>query len=347
MKRTLIVAAVSVLFGGSASAQSSVTVYGLIDMSVNHVRAASTASRPSQSLSTVSNDASRLGFRGSEDLGGGLRAYFKLETGVSLDTGNSTSATQFWNRESYVGLSSNQLGSIQLGSQYAPMVWTSGKVDPFGRFGLGSITGLLQGSPRGWAVTYNNAVQYTSPNLDGFLGRLMVSPGEGAATGRSFTASGEYAKGPVYATINYDRVGASAASVGLSGATVYTHTVSVGGTYNFGSVKLAGWYQTNRAEKLANVDGYLLGATVPVAQGEIRVSYLHRSQTNADATQMALGYYHFLSKRTWLFSQVGRMRNSGTAAFGLGPARTEEAAAGLLAGGRTLNGIQLGVRHFF
>lgn len=347
MKKILIAAAVSALFGGSAWAQSSVNVYGLIDMSVNYVRAGSTASRPSQSLATLSNDASRIGFRGNEDLGGGLRAYFKLETGVSLDSGNATSATQFWNRESYVGLSEKQFGSVQLGSQYAPMVWTSGKVDPFGRFGLGSITGLLQGSPRGWAVTYNNAVQYTTPDLDGFLGRLMVSPGEGAATGRSYTVSGEYAKGPVYATLNYDRVGTSATSVGLSGATVYTSTMSIGGTYNFGPVKLAGWYQSNRADKLANVNGYLLGATVPLAQGEIRMSYLHRSQTNADATQTALGYYHFLSKRTWLFSQVGRMRNTGTAAFGLGPARTEEAAAGLLTGGRTLNGIQLGIRHFF
>jgi predicted porin len=347
MKPVPFVAAATALLSAAVQAQSSVTLYGLIDMSVNYARFASTATRPSQHLYALSSDASRLGFRGVEDLGGGQSAYFKLETGVSLDTGTQTSATQYWNRETYVGLSDRGWGSLQLGSQFAPMVWNSGKVDPFGRFGLGSITGLLQGSPRGWAVTFNNAVQYISPNLGGFVGRLMVAPGEGAATGRSLTASAEYSRGPAYVTVNYDRTGANAAAVGLTGGTVYVRTVSVGGTYNLGPVKLAGWFQSNRAARLANVDGYLVGATVPVKSGELRASYSSRDQVNADASLSALGYYHFLSKRTWLFGQVGRIDNTGTAAFGLGPARAEEAAAGLLAGGRSVDGVQLGIRHFF
>lgn len=175
----------------------------------------------------------------------------------------------------------------------------------------------------------------------------MISPSEGAATGRSYTASAEYAKGPFYGTVNYDQIGTTAASVGLTGGTVTARTFSAGGTYNFGVVKLAGWYQTNRVANLPNVNGYMAGATVPVGTSEIRGSYSHRSQTGADASQTALGYYYFLSKRTWLFSQVGRTKNSGTAAFGLGPARVEEAASGLLTGGRTVTGIQLGIRHFF
>lgn len=347
MKNTCIAAIGALAVNGIACAQSSVTAYGLIDLSVNHVRFSRTPAQPSAGITTLTSDASRLGFRGIEDLGQGRRAYFKLETGFNADTGAQTNPNQFWNRESYVGLGDNRLGSIQLGSQYTPFVWNSGKVDPFGRFGIGSITNLLQGSPRGWAVTYNNAIQYVSPQVGGFVGRLMVALGEGAATGSSYAASVEYAKGPVYATLNYDRIGTTAASVGLAGATVHTHTVAAGGTYDFGAFKLAAWLQTNRGDRLASVNGYMVGATVPIGAGEIRASYAHRQQTNADAKLAALGYYHFLSKRTALYGQVGRLKNSGTAAFGLGPARTEHAATGLLAAGRDATGIQLGMRHTF
>jgi predicted porin len=346
VKAILFVAAATT-FSVGATAQSNVTMYGLIDMSVNYAHFNANGTKPSQHLTTVSNDASRLGFRGSEDLGGGMQAYFKLESGVSLDTGSSTSATQFFNRESYVGLGDKSRGWVQLGSQFTPTIWTSGKVDPFARFGLGAILGILQGPPRGWAVTFNNAVQYLTPDFYGLSGKLMVAAGEGAVTGRSYAASAEYTRGPLYLAINYDAPKTSAASVGLTGDAVQSKTFSAGATYDFGVVKLAGWYQTNRIENLPNVNGYMAGITVPAGTGEIRASYTHRSQLNADASQSALGYYYFMSKRTWLFGQIGRLNNSGTAAFGLGPARLEEAAAGVLNGGRDITGLQLGIRHFF
>jgi predicted porin len=328
-------------------AQSNVTIYGLIEMSVTYARFNQTPSRPASHLYTLSSDASRLGFRGLEDLGGGRRAYFKLEHGVSLDAGTQTNATQFWNREAYVGLGDRTFGSIQLGSQYTPEITTSGKVDPFGRFGLGAILGLLQGSPRGWAQAYNNAVQYLTPDIYGVQGRLIAAAGEGTTAGRSAAGAIEYARGPLYAAVNYDDIHVTAASVGLPGNLVKTRTYSVGATYDFSVVKIAGWWQTNRINGLPKANGYMLGATVPVGTGEIRASYSHRSLTNADATQMVLGYHYYLSKRTALFSQVGRTLNSGTAAFGLGPARTEEAAAGQLAAGRDITGVQLGMRHLF
>jgi predicted porin len=330
-----------------AVAQSNVTVYGLIDMSVNYARFGSTANKPADNFYALSSDASRLGFRGTADLGDGRHAYFKLEAGVSVDTGAQTSATQFWNRESYVGLSDNVLGSVQMGSQYTPAVWSSNKVDPFARFGLGAIVGLLQGSPRGWAVTLNNSVQYISPNLDGLVGRLMAAPGEGSPTGRSYAASLEYAHGPLYLVANQDRTGVTAASAGLSGGPVTAITTSIGATYDFRIVKLAGWYQTNRVANAPHANGYLVGMTLPAGPGEFRATYVRRNLENADASQMAVGYYYFLSGQTMLFGQVGRLDNSGTAAFGLGPSRTEEAAAGLLVAGRDTTGLQLGIRYTF
>ncbi|MFY9511156.1 MAG: porin [Rubrivivax sp.] len=348
MKPALFVAAAATAFSGAAAAQSSASVYGLIDMSINHMRFSGTATRPSASQTTVSNDASRIGFRASEDLGGGRRAYFKLESGVSLDTGASTNATQFWNLESYVGIADPKLGSVQLGSQFTPAVWASSRVDPFGRFGLGAITNLLQGSPRGWAVTFNNSAQYISPKFGDATVRLMAAPSEGAVTGRSYAGAIEYAKDRLYLTANYDDVGVTNAAVGLPGSgTVRSRTYIAAAAYSFDAVKLSGWYQANRAGDAPDLTGYMLGATVPLSSSELRASVTRRSMSGASVSRLALGYYHFLSKRTWLFTQVARMENSGSAAFGLGPARVEQAAAGLLAADRDINGLQLGVRHFF
>lgn len=332
----------------TAQAQSSVTVYGLIDVSVNHIRFGDAPGRGRTTLTTLSSDASRLGFRGSEDLGGGMRAYFKLETGVSFDTGAATNANQFWSREAYVGLGHRQYGSLQFGSHYSPEIFTSARVDPFGRFGLGAFYGILQGSPRGWAVTLNNVVQYATPNLSGFQGRVQVGAGEGAATGRSVAGSLEYAKGPVYAVLNHQEVNVAAATVGLTGSPVKSQTTSLGATYDFKVVKLSAWLQRNRVERVAaDARGAMLGLVVPVSSGEIRATHTRRDLSNADATQTVLGYHHFLSKRTALFAQAGVTRNEGTAAFGIGPSRGEQNASGQLVAGRDLTAVQFGIRHVF
>ena len=120
--RQLFIAAVAAGICSGACAQSSVTVYGRIDMSANWLNFESTATKPSSTLKTLTSDASLLGFSGTEDLGGGSRAYFKLEHGVQIDTGVQSSPTAFWNRETYVGLGSASAGSVQLGSQWGPAV---------------------------------------------------------------------------------------------------------------------------------------------------------------------------------------------------------------------------------
>ncbi|CAN7584832.1 porin [Variovorax paradoxus] len=348
MRLASVVAPCAAVFSVGAFAQSNVAVYGLIDMSINHVRAEKNAKRSAAHLTAMGSDASRLGFRGTEDLGGGNRAYFKLETGISADTGAPTNATQFWNRESYVGLGSESLGSVQVGSQYTPWIWTTGKIDPFGRFGIGTMVNLLQGSPRGWSVTFNNSAQYITPNLGGVVGRVMASAPEGSITGASYGAALEITRGKLYVALNYDQTGATLASVGLPGSgRAVTRTFGAGLTYDLDLVKLAGWYQSNRGSQLPTAEGYMLGATVPVGASEIRGSFVQRRLANADAKQFAVGQYYFLSKRTTVFWQIARLKNSGTgAAFGLGPTRIEQAS--LLAGGnRTILGTQIGMRHVF
>ena len=347
MKKTsLALTALALLPASAAWSQSSVNVYGIIDVSLESLNFNATPTRASSHLRTLTSDTSRLGFRGNEDLGDGLRAYFKIETGLQMDNGTQTSATAFWNRETYIGLSDARLGAVQLGSQFTPGLLMSLKADPFTRFGLGGQYTLLQGT-RGYQNRYDNAVQYVSPTVGGVSGRLMVSAGEGAVTGASYSGNLEYSAGPLYLGAVYDQVNATAASVGLKGNPVASRTLSLAGTYDFKAVKLYGWVQSNRIDSLDKVNGYMVGATVPLGQGEIRTSYAHRSATNADASLAALGYAYYFSKRTQVYATVGRLTNKGTAAFRMGPATSEQVSAGLPLAGQDTAGTQLGIRHYF
>ncbi|WP_077037306.1 porin [Pelomonas sp. KK5] len=347
MKKTPLLAAMLAGLPFAALAQGSVTAYGMLDVSVESFRYSATPGHPSTHLTTLASDTSRLGFRGVEDLGDGLRAYFKLETGFGADNGALTAATVFWSREAYLGLGDAKLGSIQAGSQYTPALWMSIKADPFTRFGLAGQYTLLQGL-RGYQLKYDNAVQYISPVVGGVQGRLMVAAGEGAVTGASYSGSLDYTQGPLYVGAVLDQVKTTAASVGLTGSPVNSRTLSLAASYDFKVVKLQGWAQTNRIDSLPKVNGYLIGATIPLGvQDEIRTSYAHRSAPNADASLFAVGYYHLLSKRTTLYANLGRLTNAASTAFRMGPALGDQAALGLPFAGQDTTGLQLGMRHWF
>lgn len=346
--RSILVAA-AVALPTAAFAQSSVTVYGMIDASVINLRYSDTAARAGSNLTLLASDASRLGFRGSEDLGGGLRAYFKLEHGLQIDTGLATSATTFFSREAYVGLGDNKLGSLQLGSQYTPNVWTSIKADPFTRFGVGGQATLTQGL-RGYPLIYNNAAQYISPTVGGFSGRLMVSAGEGAITGRSISGAVEYGQGDLYIGLVVDDLRTTPVSVGLTGTNpVSSRTIALAATYKLPVLKLHGWAQTNRISRLDDVNAYMAGVSVPVGDlGEVRATYTRRSGPNASgATLAAIGYSYQMSKRTSLYANVAKLTNQRTGAFRMGPAFGEQAGLGLPVADQDTSGVQLGMRHWF
>ena len=340
----LVAALCSVAF--NAFAQADVVAYGLLDVSGNYLRFGSVSKATGSHLYTLTSDASRLGFRGAEDLGGGQRAYFKLETGVSVDTGKQTSDAQFWNRESYLGLSDAKLGSVQIGSQFTPEISASANVDPFGRFGIGSITNLLQGAPRGWSVTFDDSVQYITPEVAGLRARALGSATRGLAGRRNYAVSIDYADGPMYATLNYQSVDPNNRSAAPGVLESSSKTSTAGTVYDFGRAKVHGWYQVNHSQASA-MRGYMVGVTVPLERSDIRAAYVHRAETDAGASVAAVGYYYSASQRTLLFAQIGRLRNRGTAAFGLGPARAEEAAAGQLFAGREVSGVQIGIRQSF
>src|SRR2546423_2418394 len=147
MKKSLLALAVLGAFAGAASAQSSVTIYGSLDLGVtksnggtagNNGGAAGNGAQ-AKAWTLQSANAPRLGFRGNEDLGGGLSAQFQIEHRFNVDTGTQNNAAVFWQGRSYLQLSSASAGRVYLGRDYAPAFWPAVKSDPFGWDGVGQL----------------------------------------------------------------------------------------------------------------------------------------------------------------------------------------------------------------
>ena len=157
---------------GPAWSQSSVTLYGIVDLGVRQVHNEGAGSI--KSLSSGNNATSRIGFRGREDLGGGLSAGFNLEAGIAADTGSSASASQFFDRAANAGLASRTLGEIRLGRDYVPTYSNWVRFDPFSNVGAAGVGNLISATPLGpvrsafgsaanTLVRSNNALHYLLP----------------------------------------------------------------------------------------------------------------------------------------------------------------------------------------
>ena len=174
MKKSLVVAAVLSALAGVASAQSTVTVFGVLDVNLRHIRNGDT--KDSQ-VGTDGLNNSRLGFQGTEDLGGGLSAGFWLESALKPDTG--TTSAKFWHRRSTVSLAGG-FGELRVGRHFTPTYTAVGDFDAFGDSGVGSFSNL-QSSLTATVNTNtraDNQVSYFLPkNLGGVYGQLSVAAG--------------------------------------------------------------------------------------------------------------------------------------------------------------------------
>ena len=357
MKKILgAVAVAAVLAPSFAAAQSDVTLYGRADASYNYRSFGSTPTvgttvgKPDTHYSSVSSDTSYWGIVGKEDLGNGRKAYFKMENGFNIDTGAQVSPTTLFNREAYVGLGDSAIGSIQLGSQFGPSVALTGEADPFLRSNLGGNPTLFQNGPattRGYTLKYDNAIQYLSPTTNAVSVRALVSLGEGTIPGPNYAGLVKYSKGPLMVGTTYDRNRILATSVGLTGVTVTSQTLSLAAKYAVGFGTLNAFALTNRIPGLPHANGYALGATVLAGPGEIRTSVARQDVGTGKGTLGAIGYFYLISKRTTLYAAAGRLTNQGTAIFSMAPTVGESTAAGLPGKGQNINGASLGMRAFF
>ena len=315
MKKSLLVLA-ALAACGAASAQSTVTLFGVVDAAYRNVSNKSESTNPfgpfysvKASRTELANSglsSSRLGFRGVEDLGGGLSASFWLESPITNDDG-ATGLSNF-SRRSTVSLAGS-FGEIRLGRDKTATVLNEEQFDPFADTGIGGSLIIdanetsVSGTGYGSNSTYKragNMVQYFLPrNLGGFYGNVgyslheltrtspdSVAGADKTNTGRHIGGRVGYAAGPLDVAASYAQndtsftTGSGAAAVARPGK---IKTFNLGATYDFGVAKLFGEYSRSKDQRdplnvftrVPDVDltGYLIGVTVPIGPGQIRASY--------------------------------------------------------------------------
>ena len=337
------------MFAGTASlclgaaAQSSVSLYGVVDLGLRHVK---NGDASTTSVSSNGNNTSRIGFKGVEDLGGGLKAGFQLESGLNPDTGTSSDATRFWNRRSTLSLIGS-LGELRVGRDYSVTYLGYEDYDVWSDIGLSSVGKFDSslGTARDTAVRSDNQVAYfTPPALGGFYGRLGFAPSEGVDGKRYIAARAGYASGPldVSATVGQTQVAP------VDGQDQFK-TYEVGASYDFGVAKLSSFYVQSRFADLKVANAYI-GLQVPVGSGLVRASYINSNlsgRTHAgvstdanDAHQFALGYLYNFTKRTALYTNIVHVVNRGASAIAVDKNPT-------LLAGQGSTGYEVGMRHSF
>jgi predicted porin len=339
MKKSLLALAVLGMFAGTASAQSSVTLFGVVDVNAKYVKNDGFDNR--KSLGTDGINSSRLGFRGVEDLGGGLKAGFWLEGALQPDTG--TLSKFDFRRRSTLSLMGN-FGELRLGRDYTPIFWNQTVFDPFGTNGVGSSINMSHNTAQPTYVRADNSIAYFLPaGLGGLYGWAQIAAAEGSPA-----ASGKFASGRIgYAAGPFD-IAAAMSQQYLEPGKFKQWNIS--GSWDFGVAKILA--QLNN-EKITDVvvpfqeeRRFLLGAVVPLGQGEIHASYVRNDvrSSDDDANMLALGYVYNLSKRTAIYGQGSRINNKGISAFSVSGGTSSP--GGPTPGGNS-TGFELGIRHFF
>lgn len=305
---------------GAAQAQSSLEIYGIMDAGVQVSDTGAPGAGKQYELATGNSAGTRLGFRGTEDLGGGLKAVFNLEMGIANDTGQLLTfgvpgGTAF-GRRSFVGLQGG-FGELLLGRDYTPGWQTVFRTDRF-RFGLpGTIS-----SASGIMVTRaSNGIFYSSPVMGGFRARLAYTAGDETVAprnvGRLVGANLEYRRGKLYlsaaAQSRRDRKPGAPTEVASS------KEHGAGAEYDFGrfTVSSGFWRADPVTATVGAVDeskAVWLGASMKIGPGQL-MAQVTRTQVDifgrgeGRALTAGLAYIHWLSKRTSLYAAVGTVRN--------------------------------------
>jgi predicted porin len=364
MKKSLLALAALTAFAGAASAQSSVTIGGIVDLAARSVKNGNAGSI--KSLSSGGQATNRLYFRGVEDLGGGLKAGFWLESEIAPDTGaaGSTvgSATNvFWARRSTVSLMGG-FGELRAGRDYTPTFNSFNAVEIFGYVGVATPANLRgsfysnAGSGTATAVRQSNTISYFLPSMGGVIGQVQVSAGEGAANqNKSISGRLGYGAGPLTLTASWGKMNRIAAM------TDDLTTWNAGGRYDFGFASFGGAYEESKynvpgrglKQKIATVN-----MIVPFGASQFKAQYTKSggpgpaAQVNAyNAKMFGLGYVYNMSKRTSLYANYGSINNGGNGTSAtVGDGATFTASGSGPAGmrrGQTSSGYEFGVRHDF
>lgn len=352
-KTVFIALAAGLLAATTARAQaagaapgSQITLYGAMDLGLERAsNGQSHVGRVSSGMQTVS----RFGFRGSEDLGGGLKAHFRLESAINADEGTQNNASKFFGRWAHVGLS-GAWGAIDLGRMWSPTFVVGLTSDPLARnrTSLGWNMFLQQSGAASTAFTpgfQDNSVRYTSPKRGGVWGEAMYTAGEAAnASGRGMGFNLQYAQGPLYLGYGYQRNhnGTAAAPVAqpraseshFLGATYRLDKLTLYATFNRNLSDLPGTRASSNAMLSARWDVQGPHALI------VQLAQRRVSGTDARARGLQLGYNYALSKRTTLYARYARVNNEGASAITLN-------GLALAGAGADPSFTAIGVSHLF
>ena len=367
-KITLFAAAVSAVLATTAQAQqaSSVTMYGSVDAAVEHLTNAGSDGATLTRVPGLTGGSapSRLGFRGSEDLGGGLRAVFTLEEGIAVDTGALNQGGRAFGRQAFVGLSA-PWGTVSLGRQYSMLFWSQLDADILGpaMFGSGSLDSYLPNARVDNAIAYRGTFSGLTVGATYSLGRDTVNAGpspsgsncagESAADSsacRQWSLLLKYDTATWGAAAAVDEIrGGPGAFAGLTSSSLKDRRSTLAGWGKWGDLKLGAGLIARRndastATPRSNL--WYAGAAYSVTpqfvlDGEVfKLDYKNSAN---QATLWALrGTYH-LSKRTAVYATAGHISNDGTLALSVSNAAT----GGAPVAGGSQTGIGVGVRHSF
>ena len=333
----IALAALAVMGATTAMAQSSVTLYGRINTTVERQKIGD------QSNTVMQDNNSRWGIRGTEDLGGGLKAGFILESGFKSDTGagSATGGGMTFGRQSELNLSGN-FGMVRLGNFFPESYFASADYVSMHNHDTGPSSDALyqdpnwmgasaggQGGKGGLGTT--NKVAYRTPSMSGFWAEGSVSLHEKAAdtaNKNGYDLAANYAAGPLHLGAAYSNWNSN-------------WQASLRGLYSFGAVTLGAYYQRNDETFAGSRNNFRLSAMYAMGASEFHANVGRANSwsniSNSSATQYTLGYNYNLSKRTKLYGYYTRVNNSTNAFYGLAAADK----------GKDFSSFALGVRHNF
>ena len=345
MKKSLMALACASAFAGSANAQS-LTTYGIVDM--GFVGESGGTAGSIDKITSGAQSGTRLGFKGTEDLGNNMKALFVLETGIAADTGGfsaSTASNIAFARQAFLGLQSDA-GTLTLGRQYTPFFLTlNGVADPFASGLAGNAQNLIPHS----GIRMNNAVKYASPIFSGVSAEVAYGFGEDTTTGvdrmsRNVGGSIGYSDGALSIRLAHHKANGAL----VSNSNLTDTSTMLAANYKFEIAKVFAAYSDNDQQIATNgitkgkSRDFLIGVSVPFGNHTFIASYINkdgRSADNLDASQFGLGYTYALSKRTNLYAAWATIDNKrGGVLYKVG--NNSEPGSGDRA-------VNLGVRHTF
>ncbi|BBI98501.1 porin [Ferrigenium kumadai] len=388
MQKKIIALAIAAAVSAPAFADTSnVTVYGVANVSYDMTRTGNnTAGVAGFSNNKVSSNTSRLGLKGSEDLGDGLSAIWQIETLIQIDGGACTApgvcpAQTLANRNTFAGLSSTTAGTVLLGRHDTPYKIATRAMDVFGDQ-IADNRSIMGSGGASFDGRQPDVVAYISPAMSGFTGAIAYVAGAESQTattqtkGSAWSLAGLYGNGPLNINAGYEvhNIGSAAGSIGIVGLTktVKETAWKIGASYTIDAFTINGVYEKTSddfggqvalgtALLPAGVDvlghnAYYLSGKYAFGSNAVKLAYTHAgnlnmggtvASANTGANQISVGFDHNLSKRTTVYALYTQLNNKSAGAYTLGNASIGNGAVFNNGAGSKPSAVSLGMKHTF